>query len=488
MLVTMVLSLMAVCVVGTTVDPQGVAVQRLLGGIELPYFPPQMPFFPLFTWYGFSYVVGFVAGYYLLQVLRKRGLNPIGKEQMIELTFWLIVFIAISGRLGYFVLYPSEQATQQLKTGGWYDIMFGGGRSFHASVIGVLLACLFMSWKWKLSVLWLTDLVCLVGAPGLFFGRLGNFVNQELWGNKTDASLPWGMKFFTEAQELGQKTVGPVVEAALRASTQPAASSVGTAVIQMPKVTPEVWEDFTRIACRSLDSTIPEAGREVFKNQLSTLVGKYPALQSAVQQIWDLTLQHAQTLMPQVPYRHPSQLYNALGEGALLFIILWMLRHKLVEKKGFISGVFMVGYGIIRFCLEYFREPDRLTADRTPYRLLGILSLGQTYCLVMIVAGLALLLVAHYVGTLSVTDRKRLDWAKSDDEENPPAETYPPGQAPDKAKPLADKIAIYQKALDNKSFVNDDGTLGSTLKSKEINALKKVLPQLRALQTKWAAE
>jgi phosphatidylglycerol:prolipoprotein diacylglycerol transferase len=157
--------------------------------------------------------------------------------------------------------------------------------SFHGGMLGVIVAMALFAWQRKRLFLQVTDLIAPCVPLGLASGRVGNFINGELWGRFADPSLPWAMIF-------------------------------------------------------------PESG----------------------------------SLAP----RHPSQIYQFLGEGVLLFIILWIFGKK-ERGRGQVSGLFLIGYGVLRFIAEFFRQPDDF---------LGLLtfgmSMGQWLCVPMIVAGVAL--------------------------------------------------------------------------------------------------
>lgn len=231
-------------------------------------------------WYGLMYLCGFVAAYLLANSRRQRlGWSS---EDVSDLIFYCALGVIVGGRVGYMVLYQfSSLASDPLSLFKVWD----GGMSFHGGLLGVGAASWLFARKKALPFFELVDFVAPLAPLGLFFGRMGNFINQELWGKPTD--LPWGM---------------------------------------------------------------------VFSNG-----GSLP--------------------------RHPSMLYEAFLEGIVLFVLLWLYSAQ-PRKVGSVAGLFLVGYGIFRFLVEFVREPD----DHIRYIAFNWLTIGQIYCIPMIIFGLYLLL------------------------------------------------------------------------------------------------
>ncbi len=203
-----------------------------------------------------------------------------------DLLFYGVIGVILGGRLGFCLLYQPE----------WYlthllDIfkVWQGGMSAHGGIVGSILAIAYYARRQKTSFLTVADFVAPLVPLGLMFGRLGNFINGELWGRAADPTLPWAM---------------------------------------------------------------------IFEN--------------------------SGTLVP----RHPSQLYEAFLEGALLFTVLWLFSRK-PRPAGAVGALFCLGYGLVRFVVEYFREPDS-------YLGLGLfgLSRGQWLSLPVMALGLVVLLWA----------------------------------------------------------------------------------------------
>jgi phosphatidylglycerol---prolipoprotein diacylglyceryl transferase len=198
-----------------------------------------------------------------------------------------VLGVVVGGRLGYCLFYkPDYYLAHPLEV--FY--VWLGGMSFHGGMLGVILSQIWFAYSRGKPFWQVMDFVAPCVPPGLAAGRVGNFINGELWGRPADPSLPWAMIF-------------------------------------------------------------PQSG----------------------------------SMAP----RHPSQVYQFLLEGLLLFIILWLYARK-ERKPGQVAAAFLIGYGVLRFIAEYFREPDSFLG------LLSLgLSMGQWLCIPMIVFGIGLWLWAE---------------------------------------------------------------------------------------------
>jgi len=212
-----------------------------------------------------------------------------------------------------------------------------GGLSFHGGLIGVLLACLWFARKHKVHWRNVGDALALGAGFGIFAVRVANFINGELYGRVASSDVPWAMRFPTD----------PVAQALLRADT--AAGMRGRELLVDRAYHDGTWE---RIA-------------------------------------------------PQVPLRHPSQLYEALGEGALTLVVVWAVhlwnrRRGARWGDGAYGGIFLVTYGVVRSFLELFRQPDEQfrSAGDPLGTVLGPLTMGQVLSLSMVLLGLYFLVTA----------------------------------------------------------------------------------------------
>lgn len=154
------------------------------------------PFLVKFTetigirYYGLSYMLGFLAGFLLLHFASKRGRSPLAVAQNADYLFALVIGVLVGGRLGYFLLYETGSVARDplMLVRVWE-----GGMASHGGFIGVLLAMLWFARSRKVSFWQLADMTCMITPPGLFFGRIANFINGELWGRVTD--VPWAVIF-----------------------------------------------------------------------------------------------------------------------------------------------------------------------------------------------------------------------------------------------------------------------------------------------------
>ena len=228
-------------------------------------------------WYGLMYLLGFVAAYYLIRHLCRWRRMPLTGADVSDLLFYCVLGVILGGRLGYVLFYDLsyylEHPLQILA-------VWQGGMSFHGGLGGVVVAASWFCIRKKLPWLLTADVLVTAASIGLGLGRLGNFINGELWGRVTE--VPWGMVF-------------------------------------------------------------PGAGP-----------------------------------LP----RHPSQLYEAALEGAVLFSVLYLLHRRRVAA-GIPFFTFCLLYGLFRFGVEFVREPDAHIGF-----LWGAATMGQLLSLPMVLIGL----------------------------------------------------------------------------------------------------
>lgn len=237
-------------------------------------------------WYGLTYLAAFIL-FMLLGTLRLRH-QPFARQtgdlawtrrDVEDILFMGVLGVVLGGRLGYCLFYkPGFYLTNPLEI----IRIWQGGMSFHGGLIGAIAAMVWFSWSRHRPLLQVMDFVAPCVPTGLAAGRIGNFINGELWGRLADPTLPWAMVF-------------------------------------------------------------PHSGT--------------------------------------MAARHPSQIYQFLLEGLLLFVLLWLYARK-ERRPGQVAAAFLMGYGVLRFVAEYFREPDSFLG------LLGMgLSMGQWLCVPMLLAG-----------------------------------------------------------------------------------------------------
>jgi phosphatidylglycerol:prolipoprotein diacylglycerol transferase len=297
-------------------------------------------------WYGLSYLAGFLAAFWVLRLLARRGLWVLPAREVSDFIAMAALFgVFLGGRLGYLFFYHLPKA-------GWDELaqdpllplkVWEGGMASHGGVIGLMLFTWWYARRKKVSWTGLGDGLC-VGAPiGLFCGRLANFINGELYGRST--TVPWAVKFpgaFMDRKLPEYQAYEPALQAAREAS--------------------------------------PELAREV-----AGLPGGacFEPLLEAIRR----DPQVARSVEPFLEPRHPSQIYEALLEGAVLFAILFWVRLRFPKlPHGIITGLFFLLYAVFRIFVENFREPDAA--------LVGPLTKGQFLSLFMLLAGAAFVVAA----------------------------------------------------------------------------------------------
>ena len=237
-------------------------------------------------WYSLAYIAGILIGW----ILSKRVFisNQNIKECFDDYLTYLILGIIIGGRLGYVVFYNFNYYSSNI-----IDIfkIWQGGMSFHGGVLGVILSTVIFANKKRHNIFYYLDIVAIVSPIGIFFGRISNFINSELYGTIT--TMPWAVQFL------------------------------------------------------KVDNL----------------------------------------------YRHPSQLYEAIFEGIVLFIILVYFRNRgFLNMPGFISGAFLTFYSLFRFIIEFFRVPD----EQIGYLILN-LTMGQIISLIFFIVGITLMINKHEI-------------------------------------------------------------------------------------------
>jgi phosphatidylglycerol:prolipoprotein diacylglycerol transferase len=141
-------------------------------------------------WYGIMYLVGFAGAWWLGTRRIQQGLTPVTRAQLDDLLFLAVLGVVLGGRLGYILFYkPGYYASHPLEV----FAIWQGGMSFHGGLLGVMTAMAYAAWRHRIDYLRLMDYVAPLCPIGFAAGRLGNFINGELWGRPTDA--PWGMMF-----------------------------------------------------------------------------------------------------------------------------------------------------------------------------------------------------------------------------------------------------------------------------------------------------
>lgn len=310
-----------------TAGPGCFAARKRFKGCAMS-FPEIDPVFfhlgPLpIRWYALAYLAGIVLGwFYIARLIQQPGLwgprgqagaggnPPLDKALLDDFVSWVILGVILGGRVGFVLFYRPELMWQGV--GSWPQLfgsipvwpplaVWTGGMSFHGGLIGVAVVTLLFARKRGTDALRIGDLLACTAPIGLFFGRLANFINGELYGRPTDG--PMGIRF------------------------------------------PEYFDS--------------GAERWVYA--------------------------------PDAVPRHPSQLYEAALEGLVLFLVLRLAvtRFRILRFRGAATGLFLAGYGLARFFVEFYRQPDSYAAT------LGFLTRGMLLSLPMIGLGAWLYWRAH---------------------------------------------------------------------------------------------
>ena len=237
-------------------------------------------------WYSLAYIIGILLGWLLSKKIFIT--DPELKEKFDDFITYLIIGIIIGGRIGYVLFYNLDYYSYNLM-----DVfkIWQGGMSFHGGLIGVIIASILFAKNNNHNSYNYLDIVSLVAPIGIFFGRVANFINSELYG--TETNLPWAVKFL---------------------------------------------------------------------------------------KVDDL-------------YRHPSQLYEAIFEGLILFLILIYFRNKgFMKTPGLLSSLFLIFYSLFRFIIEFFRVPD----EQLGYLFLNF-TLGQIISFILLLIGSYLLITKYEI-------------------------------------------------------------------------------------------
>ncbi len=305
-------------------------------------------------WYGLAYVAGFVAAFLLIRWFVRIGASELKESQVGDfITLCAVVGTMVGGRLGYMLLYNFDELVSNPLSA--FDLL-GGGMSSHGGMVGITVVAWFYARYTRTSWAGHGDNLVTVAPVGLFFGRIANFVNGELYGRTTDA--PLAMKFPDELNEL-EKTPGGLEWKYPVSELRDLAERAGEAA-------PGLSEKMDKAAAEAL------AGGFDPHFALVGLVQEASRASSAFRAML------GEILTP----RHPSQLYEALVEGLLLFVLMLAIRLKWKNAyHGVLTGVFFLLYAIGRIAVENYREPD---SD-----LIAGMTKGQFYSVFLALAGVA---------------------------------------------------------------------------------------------------
>ena len=276
-------------------------------------------------WYGLAYVLAFISAFLIFRLLARRGYADLEPAQVGDfIVGCAFLGVIIGGRLGYVLFYNPEMLRQPLSI----VQVWKGGMSAHGGMLGILFFTFYYAHRHKLSWTNLGDNLVVTAPVGLFFGRCANFINGELYGRT--AHVSWAMQFPKELLD------HPIEAERAIAAVRPIDPSLVTA------------------------------------DDLVAAVHQNPQIKEVLRTV----------LTP----RHPSQLYEAFLEGIVLFIILWLVRTRMRQPNGMLTGLFFICYALFRIVVENYREPDA--------PLIAGFTRGQFYSFFLIAIGLAFIVAA----------------------------------------------------------------------------------------------
>jgi phosphatidylglycerol:prolipoprotein diacylglycerol transferase len=307
-------------------------------------------------WYGLAYVAGFLAAFLLLRWFVRIGASELKESQVADFVTIVAVFgTMLGGRLGYMLLYNFEELVSHPSS--FFDVL-GGGMSSHGGIAGMTIVAWAFSRYARISWAGLGDNLVTVAPLGVFFGRLANFVNGELYGRKTESAL--AMKFPGELSE--------VVKTSNGYDWMFPTSQLTGLVEKSAEVAPDLGA--------KVDSAVAMA--------LANGADPHRAVVSLIEETSQENSLFREMLGEILTPRHPSQLYEGLVEGLVIFAIMLAVRlHWKNLYHGVLTGLFFILYAIGRISVENLREPDS--------GHIGALTKGQFYSTFMIGIGIAFL-------------------------------------------------------------------------------------------------
>ncbi len=324
------------------------------------------------NWYGFSYLLAFVFGYFILKWLADKKLWVLPGKVVGDFIAYAAVFgVFLGGRIGNVLIYQRQELMDDPLM---IFRVWEGGMASHGGILGVMIFTFVYARNKKVSWTGLGDGISVVAPLGIMFGRLANFVNGELYG-RVDKSYAWAMKFPNAIWDSN------TVEGTKPMLTQAAASLADKGG--------EYTEYYDKLLSSSddyLDGKLPvgSAGLAEFQELTSRRVDM---LNKAIRENPDVKEAVAHYLEP----RYPSQLFQAALEGLALFLILFIIRLKFPKlAHGVLTGLFFIFYAIFRISVEKFREPEIANIN-----LFGSeWTMGQFLSLFMVLIGLGFILKA----------------------------------------------------------------------------------------------
>ena len=342
--------------------------------IETVWVHNLNPFLIQFTehvgirWYGLAYLTGFVLGALIMRFIALRGRGTMSPDMITDFITYVVLGTMIGGRLGYAIFYGPDLLTDFSSSPPFWGVLrvWEGGMASHGGIVGILVASVIFARRHKVDWRHLGDLTVLGGSVGIFFGRIANFINGELFGREASATLPWAVKFPGEMylwmkHDVEKRLSDPSAGPDLLGKMTNAVKDLG--------VSPDQWN--------ALVAQVRTSGGA--RMQIQAMIEKVLlAIQSGNEQVRSAL---GVELLP----RHPSQLYEGLLEGLFLFIVVFLFWRR-PRKPGVVGSLWLSLYAVVRIVGEQFRMPDA----QIGYQLFG-LTRGQWLSIVMLCVSLGML-------------------------------------------------------------------------------------------------
>lgn len=294
-------------------------------------------------WYGLSYLLGFFIGWLLIRRVVSAGHSPLSPAKATDLVLTLAIGIVAGGRLGYVLFYKPDlliDFSSQFPFWGLLRVNQGGMAS-HGGILGGIAASWLFAYRNGVRWAHVLDLMAFGGPLGLFFGRIANFINGELYGRRVSEDFPLAVKFPQEMYD-------------------------------MP-------EEKLRSVYSQLAPYFPQAG---VQDWITLTIEQIQKGNEAIVRIVE----------PILTPRHPSQIYAGITEGLVTFaVLLWVYRRPV--KPGTVGGWFCIVYGVMRIFNEFFRMPDAHLLDEE-FAAVGV-TRGQWLSVLLVLLGVVVLWLAR---------------------------------------------------------------------------------------------
>ena len=313
-------------------------------------------------WYGLAYLTGFFIAYLTVYFMAKKGTIKISPESAGDFITYMAIGTLAGGRIGYCLFYGPHLFWTFGDSFPFWGVLevHKGGMASHGGILGVMIASWLFARREKVKPLHILDLTVFGGSIGIFFGRIANFINGELYGREVTEPISWAVKFPQEIYTWGINQKDKLAELSNVVDKLPGAS----------KVQSSQWLDWV-----SQYSGYAQQQMAIAKDQIILATqNQNPEVIAALQSV----------LTP----RYPSQLIQALLEGLMVFIVLSLIWLK-PRKPGIIAGMFGVVYSIARIMGEQYRLPDA----HIGYELFG-LTRGQWLSFGLLAIGIAITVYA----------------------------------------------------------------------------------------------